>query len=610
MKFPILTASLLAVALFATPALAQDGPVLEQSQQDELAALLADTRSASALTDEELGQRLKSLRGFRKNEDLPRDVKKQLRDMERDIRTEMASRQQGGEQQQAQIENPEAQVAPEQPATEALEDNPEPEKKKRRRDKKAAEEAVIEQPPVEQPVVEQPVVEQPVVEQPVVEQPVVEQPPVEQSIVEPPPVQQPVVEQPIVEAPPVVEVPLEQAAPTPKLDAPAAAIEKKQVQVLDGNQADPGVEAKAKAYLGDGVDVSAMSDDDLRARLDAARDLMEDNQLSRDTERAVRRKLKAERNVLRNRVAVAEAKQEMKKAEAEQPQASGKGGKTDQQAPQIVINIEQPPPAKVVLRDQRAADDLEDIELRRRIDVLRETSMREEFEPEERMKWRKTVERDRRVLRDRMLTDRSRRENELQLEYKKGAIDIELGIEFEPSRPPRDHAFAAEIDDEELEEVLVAPPRRKLKRRYSIEEVEQSEDLREAVTHIEIDTVRFGFGEAFVREEEIENLDRIAEVMERILTAHPREVFMIEGHTDAVGSNAANLVLSRSRAVAIKKALMTYYIIPSANLRTVGYGERFLKIPTSEPEEENRRVSIARATALLGEVEQSELDGE
>ena len=83
---------------------------------------------------------------------------------------------------------------------------------------------------------------------------------------------------------------------------------------------------------------------------------------------------------------------------------------------------------------------------------------------------------------------------------------------------------------------------------------------------------------------------------------------MIEGHTDAVGSNAANLSLSRQRAVAIKKALNTYYVIPSANLRTVGYGERFLKIPTSEAEEENRRVSIARATELIGEVDESELE--
>ena len=110
----------------------------------------------------------------------------------------------------------------------------------------------------------------------------------------------------------------------------------------------------------------------------------------------------------------------------------------------------------------------------------------------------------------------------------------------------RDDVYAAEVDDEELEDVLVAAPRRKIDRRYTVEEVEASSDLREALPRIEIDTVRFGFNEAFVRPEEVGNLDRIGEVMERVLSKHPREVFLIEGHTDAVGSNASNLTLSRA----------------------------------------------------------------
>jgi outer membrane protein OmpA-like peptidoglycan-associated protein len=152
--------------------------------------------------------------------------------------------------------------------------------------------------------------------------------------------------------------------------------------------------------------------------------------------------------------------------------------------------------------------------------------------------------------------------------------------------------------------VLVAPPRRRIDRRYTVEEIEDEPELRDALPRIEIDTVHFGFGEAFIREEEVENLDRIAEIMERILIAHPREVFFIEGHTDAVGSAGFNLDLSRQRAMAIKKALTTYYVIPARNLRTIGYGERYLKIPTAEAEAENRRVSIARATALVGELDE------
>jgi hypothetical protein len=33
----------------------------------------------------------------------------------------------------------------------------------------------------------------------------------------------------------------------------------------------------------------------------------------------------------------------------------------------------------------------------------------------------------------------------------------------------------------------------------------------------------------------------------------------------------------------------------------VGYGERYLKIPTAEAEAENRRASVSRATAVLSQ---------
>lgn len=633
MKIAALSASLLAFTMLAAPALAQDQPATGQTEQDQLVALLADTRPAAELSDDELRQRFTLLRSLMKKEDLSRDVKKQLQDMAKDIRREIASREQGGGQQQAQAEQPVQQeqqqaqveqppVPSEEPAAQQEDSSDLLRKKKRRAQQQAAEEQPVpEQPVAEAPVAEAPAVEAPVAEAPAVEVPAVEPPAVDAQVAEQPVVkkkrraEQPVVEapaaeQPVEAAPSLAEAPpAEEPVVVPKLDAPAAAIEKKQVQALDGNKANPEFEAKATAYLNDGTDVNGMSDDDLRARLEAMRGLMEGNQLSRDTERALRKKLRAERNVLRDRVARAEAKMEMEKAQAEQPAANGKGNKEGKGSnTNVDINVVVAPP-QVVLRDRRAPDDLEDRELRRRIEVLRDNSLRAEVDEDQRAMWRKGVERDRRVLRDRLITDKRRRSEELRSARRNNEINIELGIEFDPGRPPPpEYVFAAEVDDEELEDILTAPPRRKLERRYTIEEVEDSEDLRDAVPRIEVDTVRFGFGEAFVREEEIENLDRIAAVIERILAAHPGERIMVEGHTDAVGSNAANLTLSRQRAAAVKKALVTYYVIPAANLVTVGYGERYLKIPTSEPEQENRRVSIARATALLGEVEVGAVD--
>ena len=55
---------------------------------------------------------------------------------------------------------------------------------------------------------------------------------------------------------------------------------------------------------------------------------------------------------------------------------------------------------------------------------------------------------------------------------------------------------------------------------------------------------------------------------------------------------------------AVKQALSRYYVIPPENLRAVGLGERFLKIPTEEAEAENRRVSVARITPLVGALDE------
>jgi outer membrane protein OmpA-like peptidoglycan-associated protein len=181
-------------------------------------------------------------------------------------------------------------------------------------------------------------------------------------------------------------------------------------------------------------------------------------------------------------------------------------------------------------------------------------------------------------------------------------IVIEDDADFASDDIPED-LFAAEVEDEDIERALLAPPRKKIVRRIKVEEIATQPKVRAAMTRIEVDTIRFGFNEAFVREEEVDSLDQIASVIERVLKKYPREVFLIEGHTDAVGADAYNDKLSKARAEAVKKALSTYYIIPSKNLKTVGLGERYLKIPTAEQEQENRRVSISRATAVVGEAE-------
>jgi outer membrane protein OmpA-like peptidoglycan-associated protein len=94
--------------------------------------------------------------------------------------------------------------------------------------------------------------------------------------------------------------------------------------------------------------------------------------------------------------------------------------------------------------------------------------------------------------------------------------------------------------------------------------------------------------------------------MNEILDKDPGETFLIEGHTDAVGSDESNLVLSDERAEAVANILTDVYDIPPENLATQGYGERFLKIDTDAAEQLNRRVTIRRVTPLVKPVAMAE----
>jgi outer membrane protein OmpA-like peptidoglycan-associated protein len=70
----------------------------------------------------------------------------------------------------------------------------------------------------------------------------------------------------------------------------------------------------------------------------------------------------------------------------------------------------------------------------------------------------------------------------------------------------------------------------------------------------------------------------------------------IAGHTDAVGSDAFNQILSERRAATIKWYLVDNFNLPPANLHTVGYGKRQPKNKVDLFAPENRRVEIVNET--------------
>ena len=89
--------------------------------------------------------------------------------------------------------------------------------------------------------------------------------------------------------------------------------------------------------------------------------------------------------------------------------------------------------------------------------------------------------------------------------------------------------------------------------------------------------------------------------MLRVLSRKPDEVFLVEGHTDAVGNDVDNLSLSDRRAQAVAEILSETFGVPPENLVTQGYGEQYPKVDTLAAERLNRRVAVRRITPLMSE---------
>ena len=82
--------------------------------------------------------------------------------------------------------------------------------------------------------------------------------------------------------------------------------------------------------------------------------------------------------------------------------------------------------------------------------------------------------------------------------------------------------------------------------------------------------VHFAFGSADILPAAGTQLDALADGIKLL---PPNSIVTVEGHTDAAGSDAYNLELSRVRARAVRDYLVQHHGIEAARLKTVGYGE-------------------------------------
>ena len=148
-------------------------------------------------------------------------------------------------------------------------------------------------------------------------------------------------------------------------------------------------------------------------------------------------------------------------------------------------------------------------------------------------------------------------------------------------------------------DTLMAPPVDRIERAYTLDEVRYSPMVRARMPSIDLDTINFETGSWEIPPDQAAKLQVIADGLNRAISRNPREVFLIEGHTDAVGNDVDNLSLSDRRAQSAAELLTQQFQVPPENLVTQGYGAQNLKIQTDGPSRENHRVTVRRITPLL-----------
>lgn len=160
-----------------------------------------------------------------------------------------------------------------------------------------------------------------------------------------------------------------------------------------------------------------------------------------------------------------------------------------------------------------------------------------------------------------------------------------------PRQPSRDRAPSSTEIMRELE----AAPQRRLRpeERVTIQEFRRRPDLRRSAPSIDIQAINFAFASADIPRSEYLKVREIANALNQ-MSRRRNARFLIEGHTDAVGSRESNQALSERRAEALRRALIRDFDVSPRTLETVGYGKDFLLINTPHEEWRNRRVTLRR----------------
>jgi len=169
------------------------------------------------------------------------------------------------------------------------------------------------------------------------------------------------------------------------------------------------------------------------------------------------------------------------------------------------------------------------------------------------------------------------------------------------SELPRPRARVIDItqDDAAMRAALAAAEAEDFGAKYSLRQIRTIPEVRHLAPTINVQEITFTSGSAALDSDQAKSLNGLGKFISQMIATNPGEVFLIEGHTDAVGSAASNLTLSDRRAETVAKALTEYFGVPPENMVVQGYGESELLVPTLKDERANRRVSVRIVTPIL-----------
>ena len=168
-----------------------------------------------------------------------------------------------------------------------------------------------------------------------------------------------------------------------------------------------------------------------------------------------------------------------------------------------------------------------------------------------------------------------------------------------PPESPVDVLYTMQTGPDLLRAAFLTTPLQSANRFFNLSQIRDIPQVRYLAPEVELTTLAFPSGSSAVSPDQAQTLAVLGHVMADMIAQNPAEVFLIEGHSDAVGDPAMNLALSDARAQTTAMALTEYFGVPPQNLITQGYGESDMKNPTQGPDDANRRIVVRRITGLL-----------